>query len=136
MTLILSHGPWSIAIAKPTDSRPDFRIHYTLEEGQEVNTTYRWDWKGQTLTGMSNCTFSFDKLGLHRSITWSTARDQNAWCNAVQASSNADVGYVQIELHARYIWGSDPIAGRAMENWHGLSSEDATGAASEGNCSV
>lgn len=136
MTMTLSHGPWSIAIAKPIDSRPDFRIHYTLAEGKEVNTTYCWDWKGQTLAGVSNCTFSFAKLGLHRSITWSTPRDQNVWCNAAQASSNAEVGYVQIELNAKYLWESDLIAGRAMENWHGLAMADATGAASEGNCSV
>lgn len=136
MTLTLSHGPWSIAIAEPVDSRPDFRTHYTLTEGKELNTTYCWDWKGQTLSGVSNCTFSFAKLGLHQSITWSTPRDQNAWCNAAPASSNAEVGYVQIELNARYCWGSDLSAGQSMENWHGLINAAAVDTASEVNCSV
>ncbi|MGH8379360.1 hypothetical protein [Pseudomonas sp.] len=136
MTLILSHGPWSIAIAKPTDSCPDFQTHYTLNEDNEVDTTYRWDWKGQTLAGMNKCTFSFTKMGVHRSITWSTSRDRNAWYNAAQASSDADMGYVQIELNAKYFWESDLTAGRAMENWHGLIMANATDAASEGNCSV
>lgn len=136
MTLTLSHGPWSIAIAKPVDSRPDFRIHYTLTQGNELNTTYCWDWKGQTLTSVSNCTFSFAKLGLHRSITWSTPRDQNAWCNAAPVSNKVDVGYVPIELNARYCWESDVIAGRAMDNWHGLIEAAAVDTASEVNYSV
>lgn len=136
MTLILSHGPWSIAIAKPVDPRPNFHTQYTLSEDKKVDTTYRWDWTGQSLAGVSKCTFSFAKVGVQPPIAWSTSRDHNAWSTTAQASSSCDAGYMQIELNARYCWGSDLIAGRAVENWHALIKVDAIDTAPEGNCSV
>ncbi|MFQ6574308.1 hypothetical protein [Pseudomonas sp. UM16] len=127
MTLTLSHGPWSVTIARPTDSRANFQAHYTLNERAEVDTTYSWDWKGQTLAGISNCTFSFssqviplatgaqsiparhapqDAYGEHYgslklpgSITWSTSTAQATWYNATTAGSD--------ELHAQSLTSWD-----------------------------
>ncbi|MDD2048375.1 hypothetical protein [Pseudomonas putida] len=130
MTLILSHGPWSVTIAQPADSRPAFEPHYTLNERAQVDTTYHWNWKGQDLAGVSNCTFTFANPDLHSLTTWSTSLGQRAWYDVTPAgiaqgpasvndasNDSDDPAYVPIELSARYFWESDSSAGRALENW-------------------
>ncbi|MNJ67699.1 hypothetical protein D3C77_638930 [compost metagenome] len=121
MTLTLSHGPWSVTIAKPADSRPVFEPHFTLNECAQVDTTYHWNWKGQSLDGVSNCTFSFANLQVHGLTTWSTSLSQRAWYDTAPAGNesdgDSDPDYVPIELSARFFWESDVSAGRAAENW-------------------
>lgn len=134
MTLILSHGPWSVTIAQPADSRPTFEPHYTLNERAQVDTTYHWNWKGQNLAGVSNCTFTFANPDLHSLTTWSTSLGQRAWYDVTPAvgdndgaqglaganhasNESDDLAYVQIELSAQYFWESDLTAGRASETW-------------------
>ena len=119
MTLTLSHGQWSITVNRPTDSRANFQAHYTLNESTGVDTTYSWNWKGQTLAGASNCTFSFSSQviplvsaahtmppqptahngsehdggsQLPGAISWSTSIAQGAWYNAPQPGSDECYG--------------------------------------------
>ena len=131
MTLTLSHGPWSVTIARPTDSRPAFQAHYALNERAQVDTTYQWDWKGQSLNGVRNCSFSFASLKVRSPITWNPSVAQGAWYNTKRAGGTqalteqhhpsegeGDQGYVQIELNAQYRWERELTMGQAGENWH------------------
>ncbi|WP_136477188.1 hypothetical protein [Pseudomonas sp. DG56-2] len=142
MTLILSHGPWSIAVAKLVDAHPGFRTQYTLNEGLDVDSTYRWNWKAQTGADASDCTFTFANLALSSPITWSTSADQRAWQLPASGNPAASAGrikedYVHIELKANFIWDSDVKMGRTMDNWHAGHAQVLAGtpASEEVNCS-
>ncbi|MNJ67700.1 hypothetical protein D3C77_638940 [compost metagenome] len=92
-----------------------------MNERAQVDTTYQWNWKGQRLDGVSNCTFSFDNLQVHGLTTWSTSRNQRAWYDTAPADNDSavdsDPDYVPIELSARFFWESDVSTGRAPESW-------------------
>lgn len=143
MTLILSHGPWSIAVAKPVDSRPGFRPQYALNEGREVDSTYRWNWKAQSLTDAIDCTFTFANLRLRSPITWSTSADQRAWQiptsgNPAGAAGRIKEGHVHIELKANFFWESEVKTGQTTNNWHAGHEQILAGRHTneEVNCSV
>ncbi|WP_191832115.1 hypothetical protein [Pseudomonas fluorescens] len=86
-----------------------------------MDTTYQWNWKGQSLDGVSNCTFSFDNLQVHGLTTWSTSRSQRAWYDTAPTDNgsavDSDPDYVPIELSARFFWESDVSTGRTPESW-------------------
>ncbi|PSS51600.1 hypothetical protein [Pseudomonas sp. BBP2017] len=61
-----------------------------------MDTTYRWNWKGQNLTGVSNCTFIFTNPELRSLTTWSTSLGQRAWYDVAPSG----VDYAGAQGHA------------------------------------
>lgn len=112
MTLTLSFGPWSISHATPTGADATGSTCYSLIEKSCSDTAYQWDWKGQSLAGVSNCTYLFEDLQTRKSITWSNTASQSSWYNV--SSTGGEQGqeapvYVPVELTATFCWEPDEI---------------------------
>lgn len=126
MNLTLSHGTWSVTIARPTG--PAFQTQYILAERAPMDTTYQWDLKGQRLSAVSNCTFSFANHNVPSPFTWRPSLAHGAWEDAASAQTpeslhdtvenNGGQSHVQIELAAQFCWESDSVTGQARANWH------------------
>ncbi|RWU21028.1 hypothetical protein DM813_17590 [Pseudomonas alkylphenolica] len=126
MTLTLSHGTWSVTIARPTG--PAVHTQYILTEHTHVDTTYQWNLKEQRLSAVSNCTFSFANHNVPSPFTWKPSLAQSAWEEAVSTQATESLQdapenhggqrHVQIELAAQFCWESDLAIGQARPNWH------------------
>lgn len=124
MKLTLSHGPWSVAVSSAGSTQMNVQPHYTLSESVSMDSTYRWDWKGQALAGMTPCSFSYSSLeqhsseGLYMPVVWSTSTRQRTWDAGVIANGeNVQTGHTPIELTARYFWASEPLDGPVIDDW-------------------
>ncbi|MGH8487189.1 MAG: hypothetical protein ACRESP_22540 [Pseudomonas sp.] len=126
MTLTLSHGTWSVTIARPTGQA--LQTQFILTERTPMDTTYQWNLKGQRLSAVSNCTFSFANHNVPSPFTWKPSLAQRAWEDAASAQApeslqdvaenNGGQRHLQIELAAQFCWESDLAMGQARANWH------------------
>ncbi|TDF86366.1 hypothetical protein [Pseudomonas sp. H9] len=121
MTVTLSHGPWAITLDTPGDVNEACMSSCTLKEKNQINPTYRFDWKDQSLAGVSHCRYSFAHHEAPGATTWQASDSQRAWYSAAPVAAHpvwASPVYRAIELNVSYAWRQDEQAAQVTQNWH------------------